>query len=120
MKRLLAIAAGFPSGITLTWICLYVFSRLDWPVSGAIVRDRKSDCWDLEHCANPHATDYVYLTLFLLWPAIYFSTINGLAYRKWSLKNWAWSTGIGGLLAMAFYYLAYAGPGILAYLTNAR
>ncbi|WP_153946175.1 hypothetical protein [Cupriavidus sp. U2] len=119
MKRLLIIASGCLGGLALTWICLYVFSRLDWPETWPTARDKKIGCWGLEHCANPPATVYVYLALFLLGPAIYFSTINGLAYRNWPLKKWAWSAGIGALLAIAFYYLSYAWPGVIAYLTNA-
>lgn len=119
MKRALVIASGFLCGVTLTWICLYVFSRFDWPVTWAIVRDGKSDCWDLEHCANPKATVYVYLTLFLLGPGIYFSAINGLAYRNWSLKKWAWFAGIGALLEITLYYLSYAGPSFIAYFKKA-
>lgn len=113
MRRLGAVVIGFGWGLLLSWLSLYMFSHIDWPA----VRTHASDCSDMEHC-NPRAVALLALAATLFLPAFVFSTLNGVAYRRWSTQKWAIVFGLGSLVVVLLYLMSYAAPrlGIIKFL----
>ncbi|WP_198118328.1 hypothetical protein [Massilia rhizosphaerae] len=103
MKRLAAGFSGIVFGLMLSWLCLYVFSRLNWPIPSHVPTN---DCSDLEHCPTSLAT-YVQLSATLFGPALLFGLLNAVGWKRLSLREWAVLSGVAVVSTIAFYLAGY-------------
>lgn len=107
MKRFGVALAGFAFGLFLTWLCLYSFSRINWPVSSTPARG----CYEIDHCPTHWWT---YPTFFgtLLGPSLLFGFVNALAWKRWTLRRWAGGLAALTLLTVAFYLAGHVLPSL--------
>lgn len=105
MKRFIAALTGTAFGLFASWFCLYVFSQIDWPRS-----DRPATgCNELSHCPV-HWWTYPLFFGTLLGPSVLLGYVNALAWKRWTLRRWAWTFGALTVLLVLFYLLPYASP----------
>ena len=99
MRRLAAALGGAIFGLFLTWVCLYGASRINWPTS-TVPAQR---CNEIGKCPTQWWT---YPALFgtLLGPALFLGLINALAWRRWTVRRWAWTFGAFLALTVVFYF----------------
>lgn len=105
MKRAAIGFAGIAYGMFLTWLCLYIFSRVTWPTPHVAARG----CADLEHCSAQWWT-YPLLFATLFAPAILFGLLNTVAWQRWTVRKWAWVAGLLTVATSTLYLAAYALP----------
>jgi hypothetical protein len=96
LKRAAASVAGFAFGLLLTWLCLYVFSNAAWRHAGGPTTGGCIDRQDCSWWVAPLLVGYV-----LLFPVL-FGTLNGVAWRRWSVRQWGrWFLGLSLLTVLA-------------------
>ena len=103
MKRAAICVGGFAYGLFLTWICLYIFSHIDWPSP-----DRPAiGCHEIDKCPMSWWTLPLLFT-HLLGAPVLFGILNAVEWQRWSNKKWTW--GFGGLtvLTVAHRLAGYA------------
>ena len=102
MKRSVISFAGFVFGLFLTWLSLYVGSHVDWrrvPQPGG--------CMDRGDC--PGLSSLLFIGYILLAP-ILFSVLNGVAWKRWNVREWGgWFVALS-LFTMMLHLAGYAMP----------
>ncbi len=105
MKRLAVAVAGVVFGLFVSWLCLYSFSRIDWPVSNRPA----SGCHEIAHCPIYWWT-YPLLIGTLIGPSLLLGLVNAAAWKRWTLRRWSWTFGLLTLLTGLFYLAGYLLP----------
>src|SRR5437870_3689691 len=105
MKRFTVAFSGFAFGLFLSWLCLYSFSHISWPVSNTSAQG----CNDIEHCRK-HWWTYPLFFGTLFGPAIFFGLLNAIAWRHWTAHKWVLVFGLFVVLTVTFYSLGYLVP----------
>ncbi|MDO3620221.1 hypothetical protein Q3O98_03825 [Ralstonia pseudosolanacearum] len=103
MKRAAVIVAGILFGLFLTWLCLYTLSHIHWPLSTKPVHG----CHELGKCPMQWR-DVALLLASLFGPTVLFGLMNGVAWRRWTMRRWSWSAGVLVVLTVVFYAAGYA------------
>jgi hypothetical protein len=103
VKRLAAGFSGVVFGLLLSWLCLYVFSRFNWPVPN---NAPTNDCSDLEHCPQKVMT-YLQLSATLFGPALLFGLLNAIAWKRMPVRKWAVLSGVAATCTVGFYLAGY-------------
>jgi len=107
MKRTGLAMLGIVWGLLVTWASAYTFSHIHWPTPPS----PSTGCNDLEHCGP--RTVFLLTTLgLLLWPAVVFALINGIAYKRWSNRKWAVICALCTIVVVLFYLVSYAVPAL--------
>lgn len=89
MKRAAASMAGFVFGLLLTWVCLDAFSNAPWLRRGGATTGGCLDRGDCSWWVAPLLLGYIVLLPIL------FGVLNGMAWRRWSLRKWTgWFLGL--------------------------
>ena len=105
MKRLPVSLGGAIFGLFVTWVCLYIASKINWPALAAPAQG----CYEIDKCPTCWWT---YPALFgtLLGPALLLGLVNAFAWRRWTLRRWAWSFGTLVLLTIVFHFAGHVLP----------
>lgn len=103
MKRASVAFAGFAFGLLLTWLCLYVVSHVDWPLSD----EPAVGCREIDKCPVPRWAMLLLLADLLVAPAL-FGILNAVAWQRWPMNRWiGWFGGLT-LLTAAYRVAGYA------------
>lgn len=100
MKRAAFSLAGVVYGLFLTWLCLYIFSHIEWPQSDKPA----TGCHELGECPVPWWSLALLFVDVLASPML-FGILNAVAWKRWSIYKWGWYFG-GLTVATAAYRLA--------------
>lgn len=85
MKRAVICFAGFAYGVLLTWLCLYVVSRMEWSGRASCA----GDCCEIGHCQAQWWAAAAILAYLLGFPTL-LGLLNAVAWGRWSTRRWAW------------------------------
>jgi len=102
MKRAVIGLTGLLYGALLAWTCLYVISRLGWSLSNKA----SGRCYEIDKCAVPWWV-LPSLIFYIVGPAVLFTVLNAVAWKRWSLTKWGSVFSIATVGIVGLYFLPY-------------
>jgi hypothetical protein len=102
MKRIAVAFAGLLYGLVLTFLCLYVLSRIQWTPS----KEPARGCHEIGKCPITW-WEFLLLLVDIFGSSILFALLNFVAWRRWSPPKLAFSFVALTILTVAYRVSGY-------------